>query len=110
MFTHANTPAALTAGFGNRWFYCDSGFHAQDCVGSTVLVLSPVVNAAFVARWISKLVSLLELSTQVSVTMALVPLTTAVPAKLEGAAGARTAAVYVFEYTDEPTPFTAITL
>ncbi|GAO04617.1 hypothetical protein PSR1_03512 [Anaeromyxobacter sp. PSR-1] len=75
-----------------------------------VLVFSPTVNEALVARWSSNPVSSVEPSTQVSVTFAFLPERTAVPARPEGASGGLTT-VTAFESAeaDEPPPFTALT-
>jgi len=63
----------------------------------TELVTRPVVKVALVARWISKPLSLFALSVQVRVTLSLLPCRAAVAATLEGAAGAITGTLAVFE-------------
>jgi hypothetical protein len=78
----------------------------------TVDVLTKLVKVLLLARWIWKLVSLFELSVQVSVTLSLDVLPvilTAAPARLLGAAGAFKLTVTVFDGADEPEAFTAVT-
>ncbi len=77
---------------------------------ATVLLFSPTVNAALVARWISNPPSSSELSVQPSVMLAFLPDTTAEAVRFDGAAGALAeATVLDTAYAEEPPAFTAAT-
>ena len=67
-------------------------------MAAIVVEVKPAVKAALVARWSLKLVSLLELSVQLRVTVALVAVAvTDVTVRLDGAAGTVVLMVNVFE-------------